>query len=170
MTSSEQACHMNFLGHKSHNPFKKPDADGAMDQEPPGPAYAVASSNANINTPWVPPADILEGQSEYLFKIDLPGVKKSELRVVRERTVLLVSGKRGFAHPEDEAKALRLERPHGYFIRRFVLPDNASREQIKAQVAEGILKIHVRKTTLGKLEQEYPTRQEVNICSQRPFS
>ena len=93
---------------------------------------------------WFPPVDILEDAEEYLFKIDLPETKPDDIRVVVERDGLFISGER--PEPWQANKTcLRVERPHGYFERRFALPDDASREGINSVFKGSVLKLHVRK-------------------------
>jgi HSP20 family molecular chaperone IbpA len=59
---------------------------------------------------------------------------------------LVISGER--PNPwRDERKHLRIERPYGYFERRFALPDDVSRGAISTLFAESVLEVHVRKAT-----------------------
>jgi len=98
---------------------------------------------------WFPPVDIVEDAEEYLFKIDLPDVKPDDLRVAVEEADLVICG--GRANPwQGERRVLRVERPHGYFVRRFALPDNANPREISTLFAESVLEIHVRKLGSGR--------------------
>jgi HSP20 family molecular chaperone IbpA len=93
---------------------------------------------------WFPPVDILEDGEDYLFKIDLPEVNPDNLRVSVEEDDLVISGER--ANPwQGQRKLLRVERPYGYFARRFALPDDANSREISTLFAESILEIRVRK-------------------------
>jgi len=93
---------------------------------------------------WFPPVDILEDGEEYLFKIDLPEVNPDNLRVSVEEDDLVISGER--ANPwQGERKFLRVERPHGYFARRFPLPEDASPREITTLFADGVLEVRARK-------------------------
>jgi HSP20 family molecular chaperone IbpA len=98
------------------------------------------------NADWFPPVDILEDAEEYLFKIDLPEMKAEDIRVVVERDGLFISGERPNPWQHDK-KCLRVERPHGYFERRFTLPDDASRVDINSVFQESVLELHVRKVS-----------------------
>jgi len=96
---------------------------------------------------WFPAVDILEDAEEYLFRIDLPETKPEDIRVVVEQAGLFISGER--PEPWQENKTwLRIERPHGYFERRFALPEDASKAEINSIFKEGILEVHVRKVRL----------------------
>ena len=107
-------------------------------------ATIPASQVCNGDADWFPPVDILDDAEEYLFRIDLPEMKPEDVRVVVERDGLFISGKR--PKPWQEGKKwLRVERPHGYFERRFALPDDASRVEIKSDFNDSVLELHVRK-------------------------
>jgi len=107
-------------------------------------ATIPACQKCDGDADWFPPVDILEDAVEYLFKIDLPDVKPEDLRVAVERDALFISGER--PSPWQEAKTyLRIERPHGYFERRFALPDDASRVDIGSVFKQSVLELHVPK-------------------------
>lgn len=104
------------------------------------PACQVRNEEAD----WFPPVDILEDAEEYLFRIDLPETKPEDIRVVVEGDGLFISGER--PEPWQANKTcLRVERPHGYFERRFALPDDASRAEIDSAFTECVLEVRVRK-------------------------
>jgi HSP20 family molecular chaperone IbpA len=93
---------------------------------------------------WFPPVDIVEDAGEYLFKIDLPEVNPDNLRVAVEEDDLVICGER--ANPwQGERKLLRVERPYGYFARRFALPDDANSREISTLFTESVLEVRVRK-------------------------
>jgi len=107
-------------------------------------ATIPACQEWNGEADWFPPVDILEDAEEYLFRIDLPETKAEDIRVVVDRDVLFISGER--PEPWQANKTcLRVERPHGYFERRFALPDDASKAEINSIFKESILEVHVRK-------------------------
>jgi HSP20 family molecular chaperone IbpA len=109
-------------------------------------ATIPAGQRFNEEADWFPPVDILEDAEEYLFKIDLPEVKPEGIQVAVEGDGLVISGER--PQPwQDDRKHLRVERPHGYFERRFSLPDDAGRGEISTLFAESVLEVHVRKVS-----------------------
>ncbi len=104
------------------------------------PAYQTPIDGAD----WFPPVDIVEDAEEYIFKIDLPEVNTDNLRIAVEEDELVICGER--ANPwQPERKLLRVERPHGYFARRFALPDDADPKEISPLFAESVLELRVRK-------------------------
>jgi HSP20 family molecular chaperone IbpA len=107
-------------------------------------AMIPASQTPNDGVDWFPPVDIAEDAEEYLFRIDLPEVSPDNLRVAVEEDMLVISGER--ANPwQRERKLLRVERPHGYFARRFAMPGDANTREISTLFAESILEVRVRK-------------------------
>jgi len=145
---------------ESKNPFRATDSGAIEVLVPSSRDRSGESDVAGADNRWVPPVDILENRTAYLFKADLPGLKVGEVRVVRISETLVISGHRNLGYRQ---KPLRSERPHGYFIRRLPLPDNASREQIQASLSDGVLQIVVRKVPFGGREAGYPNDLEVNI-------
>ena len=109
-------------------------------------AMVPACQTPNDGADWFPPVDIAEDAEEYLFKIDLPEVNPDHLRVAVEEDGLVICGER--ANPwQGERKLLRVERPHGCFVRRFLLPDDANPREINTFFAESVLEVRVRKVS-----------------------
>jgi HSP20 family protein len=98
-------------------------------------------------TQWVPLVDITEDDKEYLIKTELPEVKKEDVKVTVENGRLSISGERKFAREEKDKKYHRLERSYGSFLRSFTLPDVAKADQVMAEFKDGVLLVHVPKTT-----------------------
>ncbi|XP_039158067.1 18.1 kDa class I heat shock protein-like [Eucalyptus grandis] len=113
------------------------------------------------------PTDWKETPEAHMFIVDLPGLKKDEVKVeVDGDGYLIISGERKV--PEDkEAKGgegkkgegegegekwHRVERFRGKFSRRFRLPRNAKREGIKACMEDGVLTVIVPKADEKKPE------------------
>jgi HSP20 family protein len=96
---------------------------------------------------WVPTADIHEYDDRFQLYIDLPGVDPSEVDITLERGVLTISGERAQpASPESEQMVQRrIERGHGRFHRRFILPDSVDAEKVKATDRAGVLEINIPK-------------------------
>ncbi|KAJ4797058.1 18.2 kDa class I heat shock protein [Rhynchospora pubera] len=90
--------------------------------------------------------DWKETPEAHVFKVDLPGIKKEEVKVeVDERNILQISGKR-IGEDEDKNDTWHLlERSSGKFLRRFRLPENANMDQIKAAMGNGVLTVTVPK-------------------------
>lgn len=99
---------------------------------------APAFVNARIDWKETPKA--------HVFKADLPGLKKEEVKVeVEEGRILRISGERCKEKEEKNEKWHRVERSSGKFIRRFRLPENAKVDHVNASMEDGVLTVTVPK-------------------------
>nr|ACG36285.1 16.9 kDa class I heat shock protein 1 [Zea mays] len=97
--------------------------------------------------------DWKETPEAHVFKADLPGVKKEEVKVeVEDGNVLLISGQRSREKEDKGDKWHRVERSSGQFVRRFRLPENAKTEEVRAALENGVLTVTVPKAEVKKPE------------------
>ncbi|XP_075502657.1 17.8 kDa class I heat shock protein-like [Primulina tabacum] len=97
--------------------------------------------------------DWKETPEAHVFKADLPGLKKEEVKVeVEEGRVLQISGERSSEKEEKNDKWHRVERSGGKFLRRFRLPENAKVGEIKAAIVDGVLTVTVPKEEVKQPE------------------
>ncbi len=111
-------------------------------------ATIPAGQSSDGQLSWFPAVDILEDINEYLFKIDLPDVRPEAIHIAFEQNELVISGERPVPALEGK-ECLRVERPHGYFERRFFLPPDASHLEVDNLFRESVLELHVRKLAPG---------------------
>ncbi|EYU35229.1 hypothetical protein ABFS82_06G125500 [Erythranthe guttata] len=105
----------------------------------------TAVANARIDWKETPEA--------HFFKVDVPGLKKEEVKVeVEDGNILQISGERSKEKEEKNDKWHRVERSSGKFIRRFRLPENAILEEVKAAMENGVLTVTVPKEEVKKPE------------------
>ncbi|XP_075502659.1 17.8 kDa class I heat shock protein-like [Primulina tabacum] len=97
--------------------------------------------------------DWKETPEAHVFKADVPGLKKEEVKVeVEEGSVLQITGERSNEKEEKNDKWHRVERSGGKFLRRFRLPENAKVGEIKAAMEDGVLTVTVPKKEAKKPE------------------
>ena len=99
---------------------------------------------------WSPLVDITEDDHEYLFKADLPEMKKEDVKVTVEHGVLSMAGERKVEKEEKSKKYHRIERSFGFFERTFTVPEDADARKIAAEFRDGVLTIHLPKIPAAK--------------------
>jgi len=121
--------------------------------------FAPAACRADVDrTPHrVPRAEVLEGDKDYIIRMDLPGVNRENLEIEIEDETLNVAATREREVPEGY-RALRNERTGGQiaFKRAFTLGQGIAADGIQATLENGTLTL-----TLPKSEQALPRRIEV---------
>ncbi|VFQ80412.1 unnamed protein product [Cuscuta campestris] len=118
-----------------------------------GESARETSAFANARIDWK------ETPEAHVFKADVPGLKKEEVKVeVEEGRVLQISGERSKDKEEKNDTWHRVERSSGRFLRRFRLPENAMVDQVKAAMENGVLTV-----TVPKVEQKKPEVKNIQI-------
>ena len=103
---------------------------------------------------FFPRVDILEAEKEFKINVELPGLKREEVKLVIENGLLNISGKREKeTESKDELNVLRSEIYHGSFNRSFRLSDDYDSENIKAEFENGILSISFGKKKIEELKE-----------------
>ncbi len=94
---------------------------------------------------WTPSFDVTENKDAYVFKADVPGVKKEDLEITTSGNRLQITGKRDTEHEEKTATVYTYERQYGSFARSFTLPDGADLEHAKSELKDGVLTLVIPK-------------------------
>jgi HSP20 family protein len=135
----------NALAHaKATNPLTvlrqmTAEIDRMFDQDFRWPAFATR--NLAKNTTWSPELDVFEKDNRLVTKIDLPGMKKEDIRVEVVDGQLVIAGERKTEAEEKRDNFYRCEREHGTFYRAVPLPDGIALADVKATFADGVLEV-----------------------------
>lgn len=92
---------------------------------------------------WFPEIDVFEKNNRLFAKVDLPGLKKEDVKVEVTDGVLAISGERKSEVEEKKEQFYRSERVYGSFYRTVPLPDGVTFEDVKATFADGVLEVSV---------------------------
>lgn len=99
---------------------------------------------------WSPLVDIIEQNGEYLLKVEVPEVKKEDLKVRVEDGTLQITGERKSEKEEKGRRFHRLERSYGSFERSFSLPEDVDAARVTSDFRDGILHVHLPKNPTAK--------------------
>ncbi|CAN1184780.1 17.6 kDa class I heat shock protein 3 [Linum perenne] len=122
---------------------------GSLSTIPNQSSTAARETSAFVNAR----IDWKETPEAHVFKADVPGLKKEEVKVeVEEGRILQISGERSKEQEEKNDKWHRVERSSGKFVRRFRLPENAKVDEVKAGMENGVLTVTVPKEEEKKAE------------------
>jgi HSP20 family protein len=124
----------------SWDPFRMMDALLRWD-----PFRDVGGWTGRFGEGFVPRFDVKETKDGYLIRADLPGVKQSDLEISVTGNVLGISGHRSEEHREEGDQFHAVERGYGQFSRSFALPEGADLDNVKADLKDGVLTIHLAK-------------------------
>lgn len=106
-----------------------------------------ATAIANTQLDWK------ETPDAHIFKADLPGLRKEEVKIeVEDNRVLKISGERKKEEEQKNDQWHRIERSYGKFLRRFRLPENTKVDEVKASMENGVLTVTVPKQPQPKPE------------------
>jgi HSP20 family protein len=120
---------------------------------------AAENDSSSATATWVPMVDIHEFADRFELYVDLPGVDPGSLELTLDGGILTLAGERAEQEVSDKwgkVQALRIERGHGRFHRRFVLPDTADSEKVNAAGKNGVLTV-----TIPKQEKAKPRRIQI---------
>lgn len=107
---------------------------------------------------WVPAVDILEtAGKDVVVKVDLPAIKREDIKVTVENNVLTIEGERKTEVSEDQQKYHRVERSAGAFRRSFTVPTSVDAARVEAGYQDGVLTV-----TLPRREESRPRQIQVN--------
>ncbi len=106
------------------------------------------NDSSSATAAWIPPVDIHEYSDRFELYGEGPGVDPSKVELTLDGGVLTLSGDRVEAATDqrgEDPQGRRVERGHGHFHRRFVLPDTVDGEKVNANGRNGVLTVVIPK-------------------------
>jgi len=112
----------------------------------------------DMDSSFSPKMDISENKENYIIRLDIPGVTKSDISIKVQDNNLIISGRKDekVENTKDSKsiKVISYERFSGQFIRSCSLPGPFDKDKIKAKYENGVLTITVPKMEKEKNETE----------------
>jgi HSP20 family protein len=94
--------------------------------------------------PWMPAVDVYEAENhEYVIKAELPDVKREDINITVEDSVLTLKGERKSEFDGSNHGTRRIERQYGSFSRSFTLPATIDANKITATYKDGLLTLRI---------------------------
>ncbi len=94
---------------------------------------------------WLPLVDVYERKGEIIVEAEIPGVAETDLEITVQSNRVEIKGLKKEGVFSGKVRFLRLEREFGTFRRLVALPSTVVPDKTKAFLANGVLKIHLKK-------------------------
>ncbi len=93
---------------------------------------------------FIPQTDIVENKESLIVIMDLPGVKKEDLRIKLENNMLEVEGRISYS-PYEKLNPVYTEYSIGNYVRRFTVSHAVDTRNIDAVLKDGVLSLTLLK-------------------------
>lgn len=98
----------------------------------------------------LPAVNVKETEKNYEIEVAAPGRSKKDFNISAENGVLTISSEQTEEKEQKENGYTRKEFSYNSFSRSFSLPENSNEEDIKANYADGILKLEIAKKIISQ--------------------
>lgn len=103
-----------------------------------------------ISSGWIPLADAYETAEAFVVQMELPGIDEEDIEVHVDGDQLIVRGERRAEEGIRPERYYRMERSHGSFSRAFTLTEDVDPSRVKAQFADGLLRLELPKVAVRR--------------------
>lgn len=107
----------------------------------------------DVSTNFAPACELIEEGNQYLFKFDLPGIPKDQVKVELVNNQLTVSAERKEEKKKDTKSTHLSEVYYGSFLRSFTLPVAVDEKKADAKFDNGVLTVAIPKMEAIKPKQ-----------------
>ena len=92
---------------------------------------------------FAPSLDVDQDEDKYSIALEIPGVRREDVSVETREDALVISGTKNRKPKEEGSENVQSSRQYGRFVQSLSLPDDADRENISAEFADGVLTVTV---------------------------
>jgi HSP20 family protein len=111
---------------------------------------------------WSPAVDLVELESSFVVRVDLPGVDRESVEVKLAGLELTIGGRKKLARPSGSQRhCLHMERGYGSFLVEVTLPGPVSPVDSSAALTAGVLTI-----SLGRIAERRRVLHTIRIGDQ----
>ena len=112
--------------------------------------------NMSLDGTKSPAVNVIEDDLRYRLELAAPGMTKDDFKVHinKDGNLVIELEKKCDCQEEKKGKYIRKEFSCTKFHQTLILPDNVNREEIKANVENGILFVELPKLQKNKVEEE----------------
>jgi HSP20 family protein len=96
---------------------------------------------------WMPAIEVVDTEKTIDVTAELPGMSRNDIEIHLQNNVLTIRGEKKEEKEVKERERYVNERFYGSFQRAFTLPAPVEESRVKAEFENGVLKIHLPKTT-----------------------
>ncbi len=119
-------------------------------------AQATSEQLVGPENAYRPKLDIFHTPEDFIFLVDLPGVRQGDVQLeINERNTLILKARNSF---EQQSQPVFRQARLGHYYRAFELGDNIDREKVTAKMEHGVLEVRV-----AKKEQAKPRKIEIQV-------
>lgn len=97
--------------------------------------------------------DFHEDEGHFVLTMDVPGMKKEDIKIELQDKVVTISGERkreSFDKDQNQKASRRTERSYGFFQRSFALPTAVEADKVEAHYSDGVLELVIPKAEESK--------------------
>ena len=98
----------------------------------------------------MPPVDVTEKEDKFAVSVELPGLKKDDIKLSLRNNVLTISGSKKRESESKNDRFHRIERSFGTFCRTINLASSVDASKIDADFKDGILTVNLPKVEEAK--------------------
>ena len=107
-------------------------------------------------TMYLPQIDVFERPAEVVILIEMPGVDRADVKISWKDNILTISGQKRQQSESGLSRYLCVERSYGPFRRDIAIGISIDHKNAKAELRNGLMKIHLPKVTEEAQQNEIP--------------
>ena len=105
---------------------------------------------------YMPHIDVCERPGEVVIMVEMPGVDRGDVSLSWKDNVLTISGQKRQQPAAGNSRYLCVERSYGPFRREIAIGIPIDHEHAKAEMHNGLMKIHLPKLPAEKVQNTIP--------------